>query len=1127
MAEMRDLRIPTVEARRHRVVGSSWRVVGMRALLAAFLLAVLAGPLFAQAPEGRRIALVIGVSDYGGQGNLTNPERDARATAETLERLGYDVRTLINPRAAAVDAAIDGLDSATPIQSLLFFFSGHGRRVGGVSLLALGERDPQTHRQKTLDLAELSTRFQRLKAGSTIFVLDACRTETELKDAAGEAGLAPPPRATGTFFAYASAPGGEAFDRGGGRGLSPFTFAFIDELLIPGQDIGVIMRKVRERVSRATGERQVPWSEDALTGPLVINAAPAAPQLFDLYGKALKGDASGARELGLAYLRGQGVAMDVERGAALLRSAAEGKDIAAMLALGAFEASRDQNALMPGGRAREWYGKAAQAGSAEGMFLLAEQDAKRLPEGRKPTEETIALYRRAMQVGHRDATARYLSLNLRFRFDRALDRDATIAALRENAAAENLASMVELGRLYATPDRAETDYREADFWLERAAMRGSAEALLEQAKLFGLGRGRLADPVRAHALTKQAAERGDGLAMLMLGRQYQQGQGVAPDPAEAVSWFRKAVAAGTAEAFADLGHAFEAGLGTDQNPAEAVAQYRRGAALNDAVSTRYLAVMYEQGLGVRRNMDRAIAYYMRAAELGDGRAQASLAVLVNNGMLTSTPDPTLGAAALEKVVGRTRDASYTFRLAQMTEKGVGRPADPARAAELYKQAADLGSVAALSELASLYRLGRGVPRDPVQAQELWQRAASAGDQPAYYNLAVLYGERSTNPEDQAEAGRWARRGAEAGGSEAMTLHARNLYFGEHGQTRDTDGAFGWLERALAEGNGWAAGTLLAIITDGKIGAPQPDRDRALLLLVQAANRQGNTVAAEALRMVWREREGVDMQTATEQALVQRLDGPQRGMAALLLGLGYREGRFGGRPDGPKAARYFDMAIAAGEVEAYRHLGDLHADRMLPDASPREAFRNYQAGAERGEPGAMNNLGVAYRHGLGVTRNFELAFENFKAAAERGHVPAMHNLAVAYQRGFGVSPSPEQAELWYERAIAKGDLGSRLGLVTVLLNTEKEEDRDYARALFNLAELGRHGVPAAATSLSEIVRNGTLPRGVRERAVKILSQLQETRPRGGAPEALKALAAAGIVARSGESYELAQPKSTRR
>ncbi|MDX3810007.1 hypothetical protein ACXIUS_27575 [Bosea thiooxidans] len=72
-------------------------------------------------------------------------------------------------------------------------------------------------------------------------------------------------------------------------------------------------------------------------------------------------------------------------------------------------------------------------------------------------------------------------------------------------------------------------------------------------------------------------------------------------------------------------------------------------------------------------MDKAIAYYMRGAELRDSRAQASLAVLVNNGMLTSAPDPALEAAALEKVVGRTRDASHTVRLAQMAEKGVGAP----------------------------------------------------------------------------------------------------------------------------------------------------------------------------------------------------------------------------------------------------------------------------------------------------------------------------------------------------------------------------------------------------------------------------------------------------------------------
>ncbi len=676
-------------------------------------------------------------------------------------------------------------------------------------------------------------------------------------------------------------------------------------------------------------------------------------------------------------------------------------------------------------------------------------------------------------------------------------------------------------RLYSAAG-AEQDAKEAGFWLDRAVAGGSADALLEKASIAGQGIGQPVDLVRAHDLTQQAAERGNGRAMLLLGRQVQQGKGVAADPAAAVPWFRKAIAAGETEAFADLGYACETGLGTDRNLGEAVELYKRGAALDSPVATRSLAVMYEQGLGVRRNMDRAVAYYIRAADLGDGRAEASLAVLASNGMLTSTPDPALGAAALAKVTARSRDADYTLKLAQMTEKGVGRRADMAEAVKLYKRAASLGSAVALAELAALYKLGQGVPKDIDRAVEYWQKSAEAGDPESYYNLAVSYAERGDDVDNQAEAGRWARRGAEAGNGEAMTLHARNLYFGQHGQARDVDAAFDWLQRGLAIGNGWAAGTLLAIASDDKINAPQPDRDRALLTLVQAVDQRGNQVAAEALRLIYKTREGVDMNAATEEALTKQLDGPQRGMAALLLGLGFQEGRFGGgKPDGAKAAEYYRMAIAAGEVQAYRHLGDLHAEKLVPQASSEEALRNYKLGAEKGDPAAMNDLGVTYRYMANEPDKLKLAFQNFKEAAERGHVPAMHNLAVAYQRGFGVTPSPEQAEQWYERAIAGGHLGARFGLANVLLNAP-ENERDYTRAFFNLAELGRHDQPVATATLGEIAGNAALPRGVRERSLLLLVQLQETHPRSNAQQALQALASKGAVKRTGKSYELVAP-----
>lgn len=135
---------------------------------------------------------------------------------------------------------------------------------------------------------------------------------------------------------------------------------------------------------------------------------------------------------------------------------------------------------------------------------------------------------------------------------------------------------------------------------------------------------------------------------------------------------------------------------------------------------------------------------------------------------------------------------------------------------------------------------------------------------------------------------------------------------------------------------------------------------------------------------------------------------------------------------------------------------------------------------------------------------------------------MHNLAVAYQRGFGVEPSPEQAETWYERAVARGHLGARFGLATVLLNAP-EEERDYTRAFLSLAELGRHDVPVATSTLGEIAGNAALPYGVRQRAVLILAQLQETNPRSAAPAALKALVDAGVAKKAGKSYDLVPDK----
>lgn len=1074
----------------------------------------------AAAQASRRVAIVVGVTDYGGAGDLANPARDARQMGSTLSRLGYEVSLLTDPKPEALDGVIAAArGSGAPIAQLAFFFSGHGATRGGRPLLVLNDGARGQRRLAEIPLSALIEKLAALKPTSTLFMLDACRSDVGAVAAGTQPGLASPPRVAGAFFAYAAAPGDVALDAGAtAPGLSPFAFALADELLVPNQDIGVVMRKVRERVAVVTGGRQLPWTEDSLTGPLVLNEAPTSPELFDVYGRMLKGDVASQRDLGLAYLGGRGVTKDVERGAALLRDAGAKRDVPALLALGDLEASREVAALRPQGKARAWYGQAATLGSAEARYRLAELDRKTLIGDAKPSDATIDLYRKAAADGQRDARARYLQLNLRHGFDKTLDRDATVAALRENAGAGNTLSAAILGSVYSTLGTPQTDFKEADFWLAKAAREGSTEALLQQSKIYGLGIGRPVDQPRSYRLNLEAAERGNGQAMLFTGRMLQQGTGTAPDDAAACRWFRGATEAGEREAFADLGYCYEAGRGVDRDIAQAVALYRRGADLSDPVSLRSLATLYEFGTGVRRNMDRAVALYTRAGDLGDMKARSAIAVLANNGMLTSHPDPKLGAALLAEVSRRGGDAETVLKLAQMTEKGVGRPADPAEAARLYQKAADLGSPFAATELGALYKEGIGVPKDVDKALALWAKAAEAGDGVAYTNLAITYRQRNRTPEDQEEAGRWARRGAEAGESESMVAHGRNLFLGREGMARDTRAGFAWLTKGLEAGNGWAAGTLVAIANDPAIDAAQADRDEALLLLVRAAGETGNPLAAEALRMIYKAREGVDIRGATRAALEARLDGPQRGMTALLLGIGFEEGRFDGRPDPVAAARYLTIAAESGEAEAWRHLGDLELNRLVPTATPARALAAYRRGADLGEPGALTNLGVMYLKGVGVSADPARSFAAFRQAAERGFAPAMYNLGVAYQRGYGTEVSRDLAEEWYGKASAAGNQDAQVGLVTVLLNADPE-DRDYTRALYHLNRLAVARRPEASTALDEICRDRDLPRPVRARAVAILAEVEPTMPDAG--NVLRDLRTAGVVKRGNSGYVLAQ------
>ncbi|MGZ8310999.1 MAG: caspase family protein [Allosphingosinicella sp.] len=223
--------------------------------------------------NGRRVALVVGISSYAGMGNLPNPVNDARALAAALGALGFDVDLSLDPDQRTLKSAISRLGErmgrAGPGTTGLFFFAGHGIQSRGTNYLIPSGAAIQREADLELEAVSADTvllQMQEAGVSTNIIILDACRNmplTRSFRNAGG--GLAQMDAPNGTFISYSTAPGSVAADGAGAN--SPFAEALMREMSQPSQPIEVVFRNVRRSVLLATEGEQTPWDASSLVEP--------------------------------------------------------------------------------------------------------------------------------------------------------------------------------------------------------------------------------------------------------------------------------------------------------------------------------------------------------------------------------------------------------------------------------------------------------------------------------------------------------------------------------------------------------------------------------------------------------------------------------------------------------------------------------------------------------------------------------------------------------------------------------------------------------------------------------------------------------------------------------------------
>ena len=247
----------------------------------------MAGALGSPALAEKRVALVIGNSNYDETANLANPANDAELMAETFKTAGFDSVDLrqnlkiADMRRALRDFTVKSSDAAISV----IYYAGHGIEVEGVNYLipvdAVLDRDTDVY-DEAVSLERVLVAVEPAKK-LRLVILDACRDNpfarsmkrTLAARAIGRGLAKVEPTSPNTLIAFASKAGSTASDGEHGKN-SPFATALVNYVTQPGLDLRKAFGYVRDDVLKSSGNRQEPYLYGSLGGD-DLSLVPAEP----------------------------------------------------------------------------------------------------------------------------------------------------------------------------------------------------------------------------------------------------------------------------------------------------------------------------------------------------------------------------------------------------------------------------------------------------------------------------------------------------------------------------------------------------------------------------------------------------------------------------------------------------------------------------------------------------------------------------------------------------------------------------------------------------------------------------------------------------------------------------------
>ena len=260
--------------------------------------------------------------------------------------------------------------------------------------------------------------------------------------------------------------------------------------------------------------------------------------------------------------------------------------------------------------------------------------------------------------------------------------------------------------------------------------------------------------------------------------------------------------------------------------AEGLNLIQRAADAGSAEGQHRLALVLMNGeAGLARNPARAVELFEKAAAQGHRRAQFNIGLIYLRGQ--GVPRNLIQARAWLEQAAADGDVYATYALGRaMAESVTPVSADPTRAADLFRQAAEKGHMLAALRYGLALAEGSGVKQDPAAAQRWLVQAQQNGVPEAALALGDMAvrtpatRDKAANEKILKSALSWYQAAANAGVPSGQFKLA-NAYLAGSGVPRDPVQAQLWYGRAAQQGLPEAQQALGVMLLTGSAGTSDP------------------------------------------------------------------------------------------------------------------------------------------------------------------------------------------------------------------------------------------------------------------------------------------------------------------